>query len=844
MVGTVTTQLAALLAALAGIAGSSGSSAQTTPGPFIPDEDRPSPRFLEIMAAAKPYLSLIEEGDGDGGRFMPAYVPDVQIEMKGADAGRKQHKDCKNKTVKAIVNYVEAPTRISSYVGTLVDCAPTGMGLIRTADGTIWAGQVSGYAEGKRPGLAIAAGAGLLKSGTRYRLGWMTGTPAQNFVATQQEAVTQMPTPVKRGSAAIWLAANPRAIIDLQGGETGPGQMLLRSGAEFDGSYDGKAFIASSSKVRYPERGIVIIGNRQLVSGISGTMPLLNSALFTVELTKAIGGLPVGSYKPWLDRNPEAFDKIREAFVKPVTMSSGDPLYLVSGAHIEHNVRERPEAFKPDISRDPSILSRVAGNVRKCREVAFPAGYTPWWPGCTSSSHEDGERAFAFSSNGNALEWSRHPKTGEDLFFTVVRQERTPARSESATVRVVNMAAKAFTSDARGNLEPIGPVYSFFEDAMRRPVQYRGQFSRGLPHGTGTCREFDGPETPCTFDNGVRTDPDYVERYAVWRAEEAVKLAEKAVQDAEKQAEVERQRQLAAEAAERRRIADENDRRRQEAQRRAERLAQMEEEEADEPKRNYILEAIQEVGQKFQAAAVENQRGWDEVNRINRQTEDYNRRQREIVAQQQERNRQAAQERAAAASRSNAQISNQRREAEQRLAEARARAAQLRNEAAARPANSASTKPTAPAVIGNAGQSMTAQTSPKSSGQPATPAKSHPQVREATFLCLAHPTRGAGYYYCWGRQDNRRHLVGPSEVGGWKTPESLNRIVGCPNGSGPRSVNDGGVYWACGVGADGRYNKDAIAAAQSDGNSVQLKVGTFYCSPGETACSRKTATAS
>ncbi len=802
---------------------------------FLPDDDRPSPRYREIIAAAEPYLALIRERDGDGGRFMPAYVPDVQIEMKGSNAGRKQDKDCKNKTVKAIVNYVEAPTRISSYVGTLVDCTPTGMGLIRTSDGTVWVGQVGGYAEGKRPGLAIAAGDGLLKSGTRYRLGWMTGTPAQDYVATQQEAVSGMPTTVKRGAAAIWGGMNPKSIVDLRDGDTGPGQMVLRSGAEFDGTYDGRAFKTEASSVRYPERGIVITGARSFVSGVSGTMPLLNSRSLRVKLTKAIGGLPTGSYRPWLVKH-------RQAFVKPFKESSDGPTYLVSGAHIEKLIREHPEAFKPDISRDPSMLSRAAGNVRKCREVAFPAGYVPWWPGCTSSDHEDGEQVSAFSSNGNELQWSRHPKTGEELFFTVVRQEPTPVRSGSATVRVVNIAAKAFTSDARGNLEPVGPVYSSFEDAMRRPVQYRGPFSGGLPHGAGKCRQFDGPETACTFDNGVQTDPDYVERYAVWRAEEAVKLAEKAVQDAERQAEVERQRQQATEAAERRRIADENYRQRQEEQRRAERLAQMEEE-ADEPKRNYILEAIQDVGQKFQAAAVENQRGWDEVNRINRQTDDYNRRQREIVAQQQERNRQAAQERAAAASRSNAEISAQRRQAEQRLAEARARAAQLRNEAAARPASSASTKPAAPAAIGNEGQSMTAQTSSKSSGQPAVPAKSHPPVREASFLCLAHPTRGAGYYFCWGRQDNRRHLVGPSEVGGWKTPESLNRTVGCPNGSGPRSVNDGGVYWACGFGADGRYNRDAVAAAQADGHRIQLSLGAYYCSPGETACRRKTPTA-
>lgn len=804
--------------------------ARPAPPAFVPEEDRPPPRFRALMTTAQPYLTLLREVDGDGGRFAPAYVPEVQIEAKGSDAGKKRPGQCKGRTVQAIVRYVAAPTRIQEFAGTLVDCVPTGIGVIKIGTDELWAGQVRGYAEGKRPGLAIAAGEGILKKGGKYWLTQLSGTPAVQFVPTQQEALNGMPGTGQRGSTALFAGTKPGSVVLINSGWSGPATILLRSGAEFDGRYDGTVFNATGKTIRYPERGITLVGQTDFVGGLSSNMPWLQYNLFAIETSQKIGHLPAGIYRSTTvsDRN------------SLVQRTSDGRRFLVSGANIERTLRDRPQAFKPRIDRDPSMLARAGTNIRNCRSVAFPAGYTPWWPGCVPPGLGEDEQVMAFNTEGGEMAWKRSLQNGAEHFKLVLGQQPRKTRSSSSTVQVNSITADRFAPNPDGELQPKGNASALLGDAMGLAVKYRGEFYGSLPHGKGFCKEQDGPEEPCSFDVGVRTDSGYVARYAAWRAEEDIKVAEQQLKEAERQAQLERQRQQAAEAAERQRIADENYRRQEEQRRRAERLAQLEEEETT-PQRNYIAEAIQEIGQKFQQAAVENQRNWDEVNRINRQTEEYNRRQREMVQRQNEANALAAQQRASAASQANAQLAQQRREAEQRLAEARARAAMARQQALA-PRPTTAGRPMAPTIIGNERQSMMALAQPRPVAQPPAATKSHPQVREASFLCLAHPTRGAGYYHCWGVQDNRRHFVGPGEAGGWHSPESLNRIVGCPNGSGPRSVNDGGVYWACGFGADGRHNRDAVAAAQADGHGVQLSLGTYYCSPGETACRRRTPT--
>jgi hypothetical protein len=114
--------------------------------------------------------------------------------------------------------------------------------------------------------------------------------------------------------------------------------------------------------------------------------------------------------------------------------------------------------------------------------------------------------------------------------------------------------------------------------------------------------------------------------------------------------------------------------------------------------------------------------------------------------------------------------------------------------------------------------------------------RTYPPVPEAVVVCSPHPTR-AEYFHCWAYRDNMRSLIGPNETSGWKSPENFNSYLGC-NGagsSGPFSLTDGGMYWRCGFGADGKHNRDAAVPS----GAIILSRDTFYCDRGEPFCRRR-----
>jgi hypothetical protein len=264
------------------------------PDAFIPDAYRPTAEFKAVLARAAPHLAALKEYDA------PDFIPDVALETKGKDFNNRPGA-CKGKTVRATIRYLNAPTRITEYRGPLTDCQPSGIGVVREYGGLVWAGTVRGLTESKAPQLAIADGEGVLAKTGVIELGTMLGAPSPvPFVPTQAEAVNRMPLSRRSGAWAKWTGAEPTAVALMPSPSGGRSRLLLSSGAELVGQYDGQSWSSFESRISYPDLRVIVAPqvatNRKFVVGQRGGSPLVATSYIQINSTTSFGGLPAGTY--------------------------------------------------------------------------------------------------------------------------------------------------------------------------------------------------------------------------------------------------------------------------------------------------------------------------------------------------------------------------------------------------------------------------------------------------------------------------------------------------------------------------------------------------------------------
>lgn len=425
-----------------------------------------------------------------------------------------------------------------------------------------------------------------------------------------------------RGVETFGFSTTERAIfangamraVSLDASGSGKGEMRWPDGRVFRGDFKNKK----------PASGALMFASGAGVYGKFSSQTEAEAPTFgegvSLMLAKAEGAFPPGTYRAYA---PRAVSDYRSL--------------LNINAHPERETLSRAPPRSPECPA-PSLV---------------PEGWVVWSGGCRGG---DKPRIRVYAPDARSL-IEEQPGAEWPLTLASLR--------DGAVTRVVK--AKALTADARP--APLGEAELL---GAGNRVVYRGGFLGQVPDGPGLCgtpAAEGGGEEPCFYAQGARTDEIHLARREAAEAERQLRLAEAAAQQqANARAEAQRRAQQAqAEANQRAYEAQRAEQRR---------LAQMEEEEADDSSSgvNPIYAALQDLQGKYAAAGVDMQNQRAQTDAMQRNIEaQYRARQAEQARQQAQRNADVA--------RQNAALNQQNADAARRAEIARqelARAAQAR----------------------------------------------------------------------------------------------------------------------------------------------------------------------
>jgi hypothetical protein len=508
----------------------------------------------------------------------------------------KRPKTCLPQKQKIVLKWVDYQNALSEeapifYIGDAVNCSPQGQGIIVYKNGTAWIGKVTDliynrYAAKNGNEKAIKKdhefvmimpiGKGIVR--TSRALKSSGGQVINSIFQTVPELMSSSwSTNGALLSQALKLK-EPLAYLridhyttGLNGSGSGLGNVFLQDGGRISGIFENGQLKDSMGKYFLPngdERYGRISGMRKTDVQFSGVVEE------TLKQPDVAAKIPPGKYQ---------FFHIRQKGVTTRELIRPLGETLLSGGS------------KPENCKEPTLR---------------PEGWVTFWPMCrdqtvTPEGKTIPASVVTFSPDGAQMIWeyfhnetsSPNGKENFRFFWAQLGPDGNVARSLDAhqltTSPMLAPVGIARLADAKGQFE------------------FKGEFLGLIPNGPGTCRLLmEKDEEPCFYANGARTDEIHLARQEL----KAIELAAK--QESER---------LAAEQAEtNRRIEQERQNeqiRLAEAQRQA-RQAEIDAENAEIDAENAargdpIMNAIQDVGQKFKDAALDQQRRMAEIDRIN-----------------------------------------------------------------------------------------------------------------------------------------------------------------------------------------------------------------------------------